>query len=298
MPEQARTPLPRFTHVAVATDFSAGSEAALSRAAELPLSPRARITVVHVLPDRLPRDLHRTAERQAQEQLDAVTGRLERALQAQGRSGVFVSSVLSEGSSYGAILAAVKSVAAQLLVVGRHGPRPLRDMFIGSTAERVVRVGAVPVLVVKEPPRGAYARPLVAVDLGEGSRAVTELAQRVLEPDVEATLLHAARVPYELLLGKAAAARARDEAARRADLELAGLARDAGGFSPTVMPGDPRAVILSLAARRRADLIVVGSHEGTSLGAALLGSTAERVLERASCDVLVGRQDRTRTGRR
>ncbi len=45
--------------------------------------------------------------------------------------------------------------------------------------------------------------------------------------------------------------------------------------------------ILTAAEHCSADLIVIGSHGRTGIGRLLLGSTAERVIERARCPVLV-----------
>lgn len=62
-------------------------------------------------------------------------------------------------------------------------------MFIGSTASRVIRKGDIPVLVVSRKAGRTYRRPLVAVDLEDTSRAVVDLALRVLGPEVSAAVL-------------------------------------------------------------------------------------------------------------
>ena len=51
--------------------------------------------------------------------------------------------------------------------------------------------------------------------------------------------------------------------------------------------GSPFEEILTAADNCGADLIVIGSHGGSGIGRLLLGSTAERVIERARCPVLV-----------
>ncbi len=53
--------------------------------------------------------------------------------------------------------------------------------------------------------------------------------------------------------------------------------------------GRPDEVILKLAKSYGADLVVVGSHGYGTLGKMLIGSTADRVLRRAPCPVLVVR---------
>lgn len=47
------------------------------------------------------------------------------------------------------ILAAIKAVGADLVVMGSHAPDRMRDFLIGSNADRVVRHSPVSVLVVR-----------------------------------------------------------------------------------------------------------------------------------------------------
>jgi nucleotide-binding universal stress UspA family protein len=54
--------------------------------------------------------------------------------------------------------------------------------------------------------------------------------------------------------------------------------------------GTPHIEIVRLAEERKADLIVMATHGRGFISHALLGSTAERVLRRAPCPVLIVRQ--------
>lgn len=56
---------------------------------------------------------------------------------------------------------------------------------------------------------------------------------------------------------------------------------------PVLRVGNPFEEIVSAAKEMRVDLIVIGSHGSGGLGRFLLGSTAERVVQYASCPVLV-----------
>jgi len=57
----------------------------------------------------------------------------------------------------------------------------------------------------------------------------------------------------------------------------------------TVRSGDPRVEILREAERRRADLIVLGTHGRTGVARFFLGSVAGRVVATAPCPVLTVR---------
>lgn len=61
------------------------------------------------------------------------------------------------------------------------------------------------------------------------------------------------------------------------------------GTRITVLSGDPAQRILALARRRRADLIVVGTHGRKGLRRAVLGSTAEALMSRSPVPVLAAR---------
>jgi nucleotide-binding universal stress UspA family protein len=65
----------------------------------------------------------------------------------------------------------------------------------------------------------------------------------------------------------------------------------ARGFKVTgsVVQGEPRGKIVDVAARWKADLIVVGSHGRTGLERLLMGSVAEAVVRHAPCSVHVVR---------
>ena len=74
-------------------------------------------------------------------------------------------------------------------------------MFRGTTAERVVRYGCRPVLVVKQNPSEPYARTLVATDLSEHAFAATRIAAE-LTAGGDVTILHAVQRPFTGLLSE------------------------------------------------------------------------------------------------
>ena len=73
--------------------------------------------------------------------------------------------------------------------------------------------------------------------------------------------------------------------------------RDAGvhGIAES-RAGAPDVVVSEVAQACNADLIVVGTHGRTGITRFLLGSTAERIVRRAICDVLVVRRTEAREG--
>jgi nucleotide-binding universal stress UspA family protein len=146
-----------------------------------------------------------------------------------------------------------------------------------------------------------YARPLVAIGLEDTSRAVLDLARRVLHPAVASVpVLHAYWPPFDGAVLATLTPREvpgyHREIRRKAESDLkqilTSFSEPGIRWKPVIRRGDPRSVILDEAARRRADLLVVGTHARSGLAHVLLGSVAEWVIRGARCDVLVARPSR------
>jgi len=68
--------------------------------------------------------------------------------------------------------------------------------------------------------------------------------------------------------------------------------RESGIASESRVPtGDPRDVLLRLAADERVDLMVLGSHGRTGFAKLLLGSVSSHAVTHASCNVLVVKEE-------
>ena len=83
---------------------------------------------------------------------------------------------------------------------------------------------------------------------------------------------------------------AHEELAARVERELRLAGLTTVGM---VERGDPRDVIVRVAGRERADLVIVGSHGRTGLTKLLLGSVASHVVTHAPCAVLVVKRPET-----
>jgi nucleotide-binding universal stress UspA family protein len=184
---------------------------------------------------------------------------------------------------------------ASLLVIGSRRGNPLRELVLGTQAERLIRLCRVPVLVVKRPARGAYRRVLVPVELGPQARPVIAAALRMARaPRLE--VLHALDTREEIAmracnLGEVEVRRQRQRAAQRAQAALQDLIADAGTSSPEAIPsigfGDAAMVVLARERAVRAELLVIGKRTRGLLADFFLGSVTQRVLAAARADVLV-----------
>jgi nucleotide-binding universal stress UspA family protein len=139
-------------------------------------------------------------------------------------------------------------------------------------------------------------RVVTAVDFHESSREAALWAVRYLAPEAEHDLLHVIELPeLPAPLGLLGSNReqlrlaARSGVQRRLD-EL----RERSGVSPRVEihieEGKPASTIVGFAEEIGADVLVVGEQGPTRGVAALLGSTAERVLLQSRIPVLLARK--------
>ena len=210
-----------------------------------------------------------------------------------------VTPVIEIGRAHSEIVRHAEAIDAGLVVLGAHGGSLVRELFLGSTAEKVLRKLSRPVLIVKREPQAPYQRILVPVDFSEPSRRAMEFALRIA-PHAHITVLHAFEVPYEAKLRFSGASdeaiRAyRAEAEAQADRAMQQFISTSGAtaspLSDIVEFGTAPAVIRGKAEVLEPDLIVMGKHGQSAWEDMLLGSVTKQVILDASCDVLVVSED-------
>lgn len=281
-----------------ATDFSPVADRAVGRAAQLARDAGVPLRLVHATGDgdwlarialELEEDfgLERVA-RAAADRLEEVRERLVAGeLQAvecdvvQTSLGVALPSLL-HGEERG------------ILVMGAGGQGGWREGLLGSTADRVIRTGHLPVLLVRQAAEAAYGRVLLATDFSPASFEAARVG-RALAPGAEHFLLHALELPLDRDLAFAnanpASRRAfHDAAMRRAMERLATAEADlgAGGrLTRAIHEGRPADTIEAFVREAGIDLVVLGVRARSRWEAHLLGSTALFATQRLGCDVLL-----------
>jgi len=275
-------------HILVATDLSARSDRAMDRAFALVRESGAEITVLHVVDDELPA----AVADQLKVEAEAAIERL--CLGPTGRGVARINRRVTFGRGFEQVIRNADDVAADLLVLGLHRNEGGRGLFVGTTVERVICHGETPVLVVKDRVDGPYRRILVAVDFSPCSRHAAQLALGEL-PGAEVVLVHAYDVPFKgFITGRST----REEVSKRHQQQfdnmvegemaafLSSLPQGAGHIEKVMREGTVREVIQEQVARRKPDLLVLGTHGRTGVAHALLGSIAEDRLNAPPCDVL------------
>lgn len=204
-----------------------------------------------------------------------------------------------------------RDLPADLIVMGTHGRTGLDRFLMGSVAEKVLRVAPCPVLVVggadgHDPAAPLFQRIVCATDLGEGSRATVDTALSLAQENLaRLVLLHVVedvRDPASLDVYRPVpeAATFRASLVERAQEKLGQLGGTAPSFCDTtsrVETGKAWEEVVRVAGEEKADLIVVGAHTRGAIGRLFLGSTAEQIVRRAPCPVLIAHEDRGAAGR-
>jgi nucleotide-binding universal stress UspA family protein len=200
------------------------------------------------------------------------------------------------GEPFEGIIAAAEQTSADLIVMGAHRKAILRDIFVGTTLERVVRTGSRAVLMVNTEPSAPYRRVLAAVDLSDFSRHALQVAKQLGFLDrATVTVLHAFASTVDgplaaanLSLTETEEARARESA--HASLELGRFLKDVDlGEIPYArrLDGSPPVAAISKAAKElNVDFVVIGTHGRSGLTKLLLGSVADEVLRQVDKDIL------------
>lgn len=140
-----------------------------------------------------------------------------------------------------------------------------------------------------------FSRILVAIDGGDSARDAVELAIRLAgEQRARIGFVHVLLSPMAYV---SEAALLRDQLHAHARQYAKALFHEAMERLPRGMPadefmpeGDPSEEIIATARSWGADLIVVGTHGAGRVGSFLLGSTAQAVIRKSGCPVLVVKQ--------
>jgi len=289
----------RFHSLLVAVDLTPISDRILARVARLPLADGARLTLLHVIAESLPVRHRRRAERDVKKALAAEARNLVKLLPLDAR----IELVVRVGATAKQIVACANAAKAELIVMGRGGGRALRNIFLGSTAERVIRRGTLPVLVVRLPARAPYSRSAIALDLDDTAPDIVAFMLRVLPPPrPRVAVIHAFDIPHVgsiySSLSEEDAEEQHNEVAERTSREIAQLLATSlarADVRPDDVPtwrfhiryDSPRLVIEKAVKKLETDLLVLGTHRYTGVAHLFLGTVAGDVLRRVACDVLV-----------
>ena len=285
--------------IVAATDFSPGSHAAVERAVQLAEAHGASLRLLHAFDVSTWHslksifDVHRlTMDPPPDVRMQQRLTDLAESLATQ--TGLEVEARFSIGSAHSAINMYVTAHAPSLVVLGSRAEPAMPGL--GSTALKVLRSPACPMLIVRSTKSRPCAKVLSAVDMRDGLVRAARAAIRLF-PAAHHHLLHAVDPTLELALwmGDVAKEQIRllhDSMHTKALRQLAQLAQELTKaavypVAAEVVDDVPARASALRAAALPADCVAVGRHGEGTVAERVFGNMAQQVLHHALRDVLV-----------
>jgi nucleotide-binding universal stress UspA family protein len=250
----------------------------------------AELALLHVVDDDQPQDLLQLEMGEAQRILDGQIGAIPELAESKARA------VAVAGDAFDGILRTAATLGADLIVMGAHRKQLLRDIFVGTTLERVIRLGCFPVLMVNQEPAQPYRTMLAAIDFSEHSAAALQRAMSLgMTAEGSVTLLHAFFPYAKGMMARSGVSQGSigDYVRSERELVMDELARfvvandlAVPGHSARVVEGRPFDVIADTVKELTPDLLVMGTHGRSGIVRALLGSVTEEALRSLEVDIL------------
>jgi len=280
-------------NILFATDFTHASQKAFRYAKAFTRHFQATLMPAHVLrasAQDWPRfgadPEYKKLWHETKRELDALCRQLRQA-------GFQANSILLEGDPVERILEAAKSHKADLLVLGTHGAKDLERLFLGSTAEAILRAAPCPVLTVGpnvHSPHGELLlqKVLLATDFSPEAAAAAPYAfSLATEQASHVSVCHVLPEGHTKTMDSA---QLQTKFMQAMNHWIPEGSRKNRTTEYVVEYGNAADEILKLAKEQHADLIVLGVHSSSVLTTHLLPGVAFRIIASASCPVLTVRK--------
>lgn len=272
----------------VASDLSSRSKPAVRLAVQLAEAAQARLAVLHVVEDDQPEARMQEEMRSAQEFLDGQLASFGKPKDCE----VFTRA----GDAFQVISEMAGSRAADLIVLGSHRRHILRDVFVGTTIERVTRTAGRPVLMANGKTEERWKKVFIAIDMSETSAQAARTAHSLgLLDGVDVTFVHA-YAPYVRPMMIYAGV-AQDRVSEEANREFENTRRDVALFiqdlglsdlshKVRIVEGLGAGALAGIVEQSRPDLLVIGTRGLSGLKRLFLGSVAQELMCSLEIDIL------------
>lgn len=289
----------KTTNIIAAIGTFPQDEPVLVRAAQIASAHQATLTIIHVIErltsfDFASADLRRI---QHQIQLDARES-IEAAVAKQLNGIAKIDIRIETGKPAKRLTELADEINADLVVMRANQTDSIRVKIIGSTTDQVIRTSQVPVLVVKKTVNQLYQHIVVSIDTADNSAAVVPIVA-ALCPLAKLSLINVVHMPHQLEAAMMHSGFGKDIAFHRdalikkaecfLDTMLKTLEYSPKRAATRVIFGDPAISLVRATWNPKVDLIVLAPNSTGMIRRALLGSVAQRVLQEATCDILICR---------
>ena len=279
-----------FKNILFLTDFTSASKAAFTYAVALARHFNARLYPAHAVVPYLPTELEAPVAPDVLASIEAE----KRAILVElvKTAGVANTPLITQQDLEDAVPHWINEHGIDLIVMGTHGRTGVDRIFLGSTAETIVRLAKCPVLtvgpqVIDAPGNLKISKVLFATSLTkETDPAASYALSFAQEENANLTVLHVLPAPAETQEDWKTLA----DIARSEMKELAPFEQGPTKTEFLVEPGDPTRVILDYAKKLQPELIVLGLAETTKTSTHFRRGVAYKVISSAPCAVLTVRK--------
>lgn len=292
----------KLRNIVVTTDLSENSDFAIIRAARIAKSLKANLIILHVIEKKffdatlesiIAKEILQTPEEYA-------TNFIQKKIHQLSRYKLNINYIIiSKGKPAIKITQYIKKNKIDLLVMGAHGKYTLRDTFVGTTAEYLIKKTSCPVLIVKNEPYKAYRKILVPVDFTNVSKKVLKYVIQLF-PESNIRLIHIGDYAYENLLQQV---KYKDEIPKHKIIKMrkailfylqAKMKKFIHGYTKklnkkpfTITLGYPGPTIINETKEQNLDLIAMGTQGHGHIHYLFIGSVANYVLTETDKDILL-----------
>jgi nucleotide-binding universal stress UspA family protein len=275
-----------MTTIMVPTDGSEASDKAVPVGAQLARAQGGEVLLVRVLQPvpleyqtydtALDPDVYENLVKTIEDQAQSEVARIRDDLTARS---IKTRAITPHGFAASTLLDTEQTERPDLVVMATHGRTGLARFALGSVADRLVREGSAPVLLIRRdtPTDQALKSAVVMLDGSGVAEHALPIAKQL------------AGKPIETITLFQAVASADDRAAAKTYLDAVAtqLATSGSTINATVEVGDPR-VAIDRAAREH-DLVILSTHGRGGVDRLRHGSVAEAVVREVQAPVLLVR---------
>lgn len=277
-----------LNNILAAIDTSVMGDEVLKRAIALAKEEKAQLTVLHSIDipmfDKLFGDAN--GEKAVHDKIAAKMGTLDK------DADVEYIITVTRGKPSDEIVYASERLQSDLIIIGAHGKKSIKDTFFGSTAHHVAQKSHRPVLIIKQPVTGDYSNILALTDLSEASKKSIHFTQQLfkdapLNISYAYTQISDLSVDFYNLETEREANREQVRAQVEEDVEA--FQQSLGLDNTEVIEGfDPVGeMLLDTAVEQQSDLVILGTHGVKVTDTVLYGSTASYLMKKLPSDVLI-----------
>ena len=270
--------------ILAASDLSTRSKPAVQRAAQLAERFEAKLCVLHVVEDDLTQDRKRDVE-------DFLTSQI-----ASFGTPADCEVEIAPGHAFHIIGEEARARDADLIVMGAHRRQFLRDVFTGTTIERVTRTAGRPVLMANAKTGERWRKVFIATDMSETSGHAARKAHALgLLDGADVTFVHGyAPVTRQMMTHSGVPPERVHEEAER---EFNSTRRELGRFiqrlalgdlsySARIIEGVGADALAGLVEQARPDLLVLGTRGLSGVKRLFLGSVVQDLMGSLEIDIL------------